>query len=70
MAKSPAMPPPIWKKPTDGLSSSAPLLASYHSMSCWNCSVPVFTQVWCFTFPIITVAEKMLPVVESSQPGA
>jgi hypothetical protein len=36
----------------------------------WNCSVPVFTHWWLQTFPFMTLAAKMLPVVESSHPGA
>jgi len=68
IAKSPAMPPPIWKKPTDGC-FPAPWFCSYHSMSVWNCSVPLFTHVWCAISPLMTLAAKMLPVVESSHPG-
>ena len=70
MAKSPAMPPPIWKNPAEGRPSDSPLLARYHSMRFWNCSVPVFTHWWWGTFPLRTLAENMFPVVESSQPGA
>jgi hypothetical protein len=45
MAKSPAIPPPIWKNPTEGAPVFSPLFSRYHWMRCANCSVPVL-QHW------------------------
>ncbi len=38
-------------------------------MRSWNCSVPERTHRWSGSFPAITFALNMLPVVESSHPG-
>src|SRR5690606_23776900 len=64
IGKSPEIPPAIWKKPTPFPSE----LARYHSVRYIMYSIPDFT-VEAFKLPLITLAAKIFPVVESSQPG-
>ena len=59
------MPPPIWKKPM-GVSSVA---ASYQAASSIMYSIPVRTVCTLRMSPAMQWPAKMLPVVESSQPG-
>ncbi len=65
IGKSPAMPPPIWKNPT-GLFGA---VFVYHSARNCMYSMPVLTVWTFFTSPSMQCAAKMLPSVESSQPG-
>ena len=59
------MPPPIWKKPIEPLRQ----VVWYQSASTIMYSMPVRT-VWTFlTSPAMQWPAKMLPSVESSQPG-
>src|ERR1700722_5367849 len=65
MGKSPAMPPPIWKKPTDCVL----VFFWYHSINAAICSRPDFTTWKLETSPRTVLATKILPSVESSHPG-
>ena len=65
IGKSPAIPPPIWKKPIDACFE----VVVYQCASAIMYSIPVRT-VW--TLPIVPLRQcdaKMFPLVESSQPG-
>src|SRR5438445_12344534 len=65
MGKSPAMPPPIWKKPSGVFA----VVFVYHSASVIMYSMPVRTVCTFFTSPEMTWPAYMLPSVASSQPG-
>ena len=70
IGKSPAMPPPIWKKPIEPTPRrSGRAVFVYQSASVIMYSMPVRT-VWTFlTSPRMQWAAYMLPSVASSQPG-
>src|SRR5215470_16051485 len=65
MGKSPAMPPPIWKKPTEDFGA----VDRYHSARHIIVSMPPLTVWGLLTLPSMQRAAKTLPSVESSQPG-
>ena len=64
MGKSPAIPPPIWKKPMP----LPALLSLYQSASHTMYSIPLF-MVLAFISPLYTYEAKMFPMVLSSQPA-
>ena len=71
IGKSPAMPPPIWKKPIEPTRRrpSGRAVCEYQPASVIMYSMPVRT-VWTFlTLPRMQWAAYMLPSVASSQPG-
>src|SRR5579883_2420202 len=65
MGKSPAIPPPIWKKPME---DSADVFV-YQSASEIIYSMPVLTVCTFLILPEIQWLAYMFPSVESSQPG-
>ncbi len=64
IGKSPAMPPPIWKKPTPG----PPEFFRYQSARNIMYSIPLF-MVDGASSPLMQYEAKILPSVLSSQPG-
>ncbi len=64
MGKSPAMPPPIWKKPMP----SVPAFSVYQSARNIMYSMPLFIMPG-LQSPLKQWPAKMLPKVLSSQPG-
>src|SRR3954471_25068478 len=64
IGKSPAMPPPIWKKPTPAPVESSLFWQEKVAMY----SMPLFTM-FALASPTFTCEAKMLPNVESSCPG-
>ena len=66
IGKSPAMPPPIWKKPIECCAERA-AGTSRRARSCTRCRSARCSTF--FTLPAMQCAAKMLPSVESSQPG-
>src|SRR5580698_3317236 len=65
MGKSPAMPPPIWKKPIEDVAD----VVWYQSANLIMYSMPVRTVCTLHTSPEMQWPAYMLPSVESSQPG-
>lgn len=64
MGKSPAIPPPIWKKP----SGESEAVDRYQVASSIMYSIPDFTTWGLFTFPFRQCEAKMFAEVLSSHP--
>src|SRR5690606_1044479 len=65
IGKSPAIPPPIWKKPIEDFAE----VSLYQSINLFMYSRPVLTVRIESTLLFLTCPTNILPSVESSQPG-